>query len=106
MNQIRCKPGDLALVIHDIPECVKNVGRLVRVRGPLKLNRMYQLQCWLIEPVSGTDWYVDYYWEVRWCKDAAHLNLEHPDEWLMPLRPGGMHITAESDALETVCLNE
>jgi len=32
--KLRCKSGDLALVIHDEEICHQNIGKLVRVAGP------------------------------------------------------------------------
>ena len=83
----RCNAGDLAIVIHDTPECATNVGRLVRVRGPLVRNCNYRLDCWLIKPVHPALWKVD-----RWGKVSAESvywksQIEHPDAWLFPIRP-------------------
>ncbi len=84
----RCKDGDLAIVIQDEPICAGNVGKLVQVRGPILLNSRLKLMCWLIKPVnrqlwhcarSGGEHYTSY---VTWKKQ-----IEHPDSWLLPLRP-------------------
>lgn len=58
-------------------------------------NRMYQLQCWLIQPASPDPWHVDYYSEAPRLKSFAHRNLERPDEWLLPLRPHGIDLVVE-----------
>jgi hypothetical protein len=85
---LRCKEGDLALVIHDEPGCEANIGRTVEVRGPLNVNLRLALPCWLIRPVKPEPWCVTNLdgslvsevvgWGSR---------VEHPDAWLLPLRP-------------------
>jgi hypothetical protein len=35
---LRCKEGDLAVVICDEPGCKINVGRMVTVSGPVKVH--------------------------------------------------------------------
>lgn len=87
MERLRCKAGDLALVIYETPECIRNVGRLVRVRGPVKFNSDLNAPCWLIEPVNRRQrWWLDSGGYVR-PVSATHKNMEHPDPWLLPLRP-------------------
>ena len=84
----RCKDGDLALVIQDEPVCAGNVGKIVQVRGPILLNRRLKLMCWLIKPVNRQLWHCvrsngEHYTSlVTWKKQT-----EHPDAWLMPLKP-------------------
>ncbi len=87
--KLRCKNGDLALVVHDESSCAANIGKLVRVKGPLNVNARLRLVCWLIEPVKRELWH--------WVKTKSGKiqvevvtfasNVEHPDAWLMPLRP-------------------
>ena len=101
MKRIRCKPGDLALVIYDTPDCVKNVGRLVRIRGPLKLNLELLLECWLIQPLSPAPYYVSELTRTRRMVVKPTHSIEHPDRWLLPLRPpsaGAKHrVVTEAD---------
>lgn len=84
----RCKDGDLALVIHDEPVCAGNVGKIVQVRGPILFNRRLKLMCWLIKPVNRQLWHCvrgngqHYTAVVTWKRQT-----EHPDAWLMPLKP-------------------
>ena len=84
--KLRCKSGDLALVIHDEKICHQNIGKLVRVAGPLGYNHRLKKMCWLIEPVKADLWQcvtpkVEHYQQV------VHFtnNLEHPDDWLLPI---------------------
>ena len=87
--EMRCKEGDLALVIHDEPGCESNIGRVVEVRGPLNVNERLELPCWLIRPVKPELWSVAQF-------DGIHVidklvgwesQVEHPDAWMLPLRP-------------------
>jgi hypothetical protein len=84
----RCKDGDLAIVIQDEPICAGNVGKVVQVRGPIMLNSRLKLMCWLIKPVNRQLWHCvrsrgeHYTSYVTWKKQ-----MEHPDSWLLPLRP-------------------
>lgn len=85
---LRCKEGDLALVIHDEESCKANIGKLVRVAGPVEYNERLNQYCWLIEPVHGELWWcvsvkgVPYQRVVTFASEA-----EHPDGWLLPIDP-------------------
>ena len=86
---LRCKAGDLALVVQDEPGCRANIGRVVEVRGPVQTNPRIGLQCWLIRPAgSNRRWRVtdDSGWiqteTVSW-----KSRVEHPDSWLVPISP-------------------
>jgi len=103
--QLRCKPGDLALVIHDEEICRQNIGKLVRVAGPLGYNRRLKKMCWLIEPVKAEPW------QCITRKDGHQQrivtfanNMEHPDDWLLPIDPEtwDFHEAVEDKTLETV----
>jgi hypothetical protein len=87
--QLRCKDGDLAVVIHDEASCADNVGKLVRVAGPLCLNRNLGFNCWLIEPVKAQSWRVaDSSGNAKSVENVTfRRRIEHPDAWLMPIRP-------------------
>lgn len=85
--KLRCKAGDLAMVIRDFVGHEANLGRLVRVDGPLATDSR-GMRTWLIEPIDGRRWAVGSpgdapkYPIVRF-RDLVH----HPDQWLMPIRP-------------------
>ena len=38
---LRCKDGDLAVVVGDFPGCEGNIGRIVQVKGPVRIPRQY-----------------------------------------------------------------
>lgn len=92
---LRCKPGDLAIVVYDIPECASNIGRVVMVRGPLQYNVLYKLQSWLIKPVRAAHWKVDYRGLIRSHRVFWSSNVEHPDAWMVPIRPDELDRIAE-----------
>jgi hypothetical protein len=86
---LRCKQGDLALVVYDEPGCESNIGRAVEVRGPVEINPRIGLQCWLIRPAGSSG-----RWRV--VRDPAPARteivswknrIEHPDAWLLPIPP-------------------
>jgi hypothetical protein len=81
----RCKPGDLALVVFDTPACADNVGRVVRVQGPLAFNCAYDKHCWLVEPVVQSPYAVEEKAGVRRAVVLFDHRIEHPDSWLVPI---------------------
>ena len=94
----RCKSGDLALVLYDEPCCSENIGKVVEVRGPVQRNSRLKLMCWLIKPINRQLWHCvrrsgeHYTAYVTWTRQ-----LEHPDAWLLPLRPeAGEDVIAEA----------
>ncbi|MBM3151883.1 MAG: hypothetical protein FJ189_01805 [Gammaproteobacteria bacterium] len=85
---LRCKDGDLALVIHDEPDCEANIGRMVEVRGPVNFNPRLELPCWLVKPVTSEPYLVKETTEVVVGEVVGWASrVEHPDAWLLPLRP-------------------
>lgn len=83
----RCKPGDIAVIIYDEPDCLANVGRLVRVHPTLQLNLELNLFCWLIEPLEADPWHVseaDGHISVKVIN--ASSQVEHPDVWMLPIK--------------------
>jgi len=81
----RCKPGDLAMIVRDMPGCENNVGRLVAVRGPAAVDYKGQLT-WLITPISAEPYIVDIpsTGEFR-LMEPGESTIEHPDDWMIPI---------------------
>ena len=83
----RCKPGDLAIIIADVPQCSGNIGRAVAVKGPLATDRNGRLT-WLIQPLTPEPYLIN-----SWIDDSVRFmdwqepDIEHPDEWMMPVTP-------------------
>jgi hypothetical protein len=82
---LRCKEGDLALVIHDEPGCQMNIGRTVVVSGPVEIHPQYG-PSWLIQPTHQGGWAVTMLGAVN-IERSPLCRVEHPDKWLLPLRP-------------------
>jgi len=100
--KLNCRPGDLALVIYDEPDCARNIGRFVRIKGPLARNPYYQLPCWLIHPVSSAQYYVcldDVDAGARGACITGEDRIDHPDAWLMPVRSEDERFTVEMERL-------
>jgi len=96
----RCKEGDMAIVTQDQPGCDGNVGRLVRVSGPLQPDR-HGRPAWLIYPITLEPWLFIDFDGVRKFADFQHTDIEHPDIWLLPIRPDAED-EMENEALEVV----
>jgi hypothetical protein len=46
---LRCKDGDLAVIVGELPGCEANIGRIVQVRGPAQWSEQCgNLMCWVI----------------------------------------------------------
>lgn len=86
--KLRCKPGDVAIVIRDDPGYEANLGRFVRVGGPLGTNRR-GMKTWLIEPIDAREWAVGPPGAVPTYMTVRFSDLvQHPDIWLLPIRGG------------------
>ena len=81
----RCKPGDLAIIMYDVPQCAANIGRVVEISGPAEYNRDGRLT-WLIRPVTPDPYLIHTRHDgtVRVMK-YPEPGIEHPDEWMSPV---------------------
>ena len=86
---LRCKQGDLALVVYDEPGCESNIGRAVEVRGPVATNPRLGVRCWLIRPAgSSRRWRVMHHLGRVLTQTVTWTSLiEHPDAWMLPIPP-------------------
>lgn len=98
---LRCRPGDLAVIVQDEPECRASIGQIVRVVGkytPLRRSSMFY---WLVEPQSSTPSAVLVVGSERDDRTLVYDNRPrmHQDAWLRPLRvtgqPNDMALTTE-----------
>jgi hypothetical protein len=48
---LRCRDGDVAIIINDTAICSSNIGRVVRVRGPASILLRSQMPGWRIKPL-------------------------------------------------------
>lgn len=84
---LNCRPGDLALVIHDEANCAANIGRIVRVQGPIARNSYYDRLCWLVFPTDMRPWRCHAApGKAQWRWITPKDQIDHPDAWLMPLQ--------------------
>ena len=86
----RCKAGDTALILFDEPDCLGNVGRLVKVHPTLKTNIRLELDCWIIEPLDDLPWIIAEA-DGSICHEVItqNSNVEHPDAWMFPIQEEG-----------------
>ena len=92
---LRCKAGDLAVVVYDIPECASNIGRFVRVLGALQFSKSYGKWCWLIDPIGSSLWMVDRNRRISAESVSRYSLIEHPDARLKPIPPEVLDKDAE-----------
>jgi hypothetical protein len=51
---LRCKHGDLAVIVGEYPGCEANIGRIVQVRGPAHLSEQCgELLLWSLSTDLG-----------------------------------------------------
>lgn len=96
---MKCKPGDIAIVVKDESGCTANIGRFVRIHGPEAYSREYKLRTWLIQPLTLAPWACcrkdGSVFLVHPASDGSFDDdMEHPDAWLMPIRRLGENINA------------
>ncbi len=49
---LRCKVGDLAVIVGELPGCEVNIGQIVQVRGSAHVSdQCDRLLCWVIGPI-------------------------------------------------------
>ena len=88
MAHLKCKDGDLALVIYDTPGSQQNIGKVVQVLGPARMVIRTQMIGWRIKPLFPTPWGVTQLNGSIGVEVVDWNNcVFHEDEWLMPLRP-------------------
>ena len=87
-SALRCKDGDLAVVINDTIDCRQNIGRVVQVRGPVRKLKQSGMQGWRIKPIHKRVWGVTEL-DGQNVKELVFWSsgVFHEDAWLMPIRP-------------------
>jgi len=97
---LRCKHGDIAVIVHDTPDCRANIGRLVQVRGPL--STFNGMVTWRICPVTPELYWVTEH-DGRVTRESVTWSsgVIHQDAWMEPIRPEN---PSESDeAQQDIC---
>ena len=82
----RCKPGDLAIIMYDEPQCTANIGRIVEVSGPPAYDIDGHLT-WLIQPVTPEPYLINNRVDaaVRFM-EWQEYGIEHRDDRMLPIR--------------------
>ena len=100
---LRCKDGDLAVIVGDFPRCEANIGRIVEVRGPMEIPSQYPLPCWKIKPIDDREWLIlEDDWSLTREAVTRRSGIIHPDCWLLPIQPpeekvSDQDVSAESE---------
>ena len=86
---LRCKHGDLAVIVGEYPGCESNIGRIVQVRGPAVVTEQSDgLLSWIIKPVSRAKMINLYIPDILVSEHVTwQKEIRHPDCWLIPIRP-------------------
>src|SRR4051794_29179822 len=103
--KLRCREGDVAVIVREEPGCEANIGRLVRVRGPIRLDA-HQGPTWLIDTLDSSTYLCVRRGGVIAETLTSHLAIEHPDAWLQPIqapRDRDDDVEATAPALEATC---
>ena len=67
-SALRCKDGDLAVVINDTIDCRQNIGHIVQIRGPVRMLKQSGMLGWLIKSLGSH--------RIRWAKRQRTSVLE------------------------------
>ena len=83
---LRCKDGDMAVIVGDVPGCEGNIGCIVQVRGPtIKLSGYI---CWRIKPLDNRKILIREFKGVIVSEKVFwNSRIGHPDCFLLPIRP-------------------
>lgn len=88
--KLRCKPGDIAIVLRDFRGCEGNIGYFVSI-GDVKESHPRYGTMWEVRPCASPLWWVvsrlpsGRLGKPRY--SSNHHNLRHPDAWLKPVKP-------------------
>jgi len=82
---LQCKPGDLAIITREEPGCEANIGRVVRVRGPIGIDGDARAT-WLITSTTPEPWIYRVTGEGLHTDPAMPDDIEHPDAWMVPFK--------------------
>lgn len=102
LTALRCKVGDLAMVINEEPGCERNIGKLVIVQPYSHLDEELGWM-WGIRSTTDENWY--WYWCGYWHGTAGRSRVHignigpnsgcvgvcHADQWLLPIKYPGLH---------------
>lgn len=83
---LRCKDGDMAVIVGDVPGCEGNIGCIVQVRGPTV--QLCGYICWRIKPLDKRKILIrEHNGKIVSEKVFWNSRIQHPDCFLVPIRP-------------------
>ena len=83
---LRCKEGDIAVIVGDVPGCEGNIGCVVQVRGPT--TKLSGYICWRIKPLENRKILIrEFNGVIVNEKIFWNSRIYHPDCFLLPIRP-------------------
>lgn len=83
---MRCKEGDLAIIVNEFEGCEGNLGVIVKLVGPAEKHSQVSMICWPIHPVKKRK-----LWLINENRPASYDFVSkdnpafHPDAWLIPI---------------------
>lgn len=98
---LRCKDGDMAVIVGDVAGCEGNIGCVVEVRGPP--IELCGFICWKIKPLNNRKILVREFDGLMFngliVEEKVFWNskVSHPDCFLLPIRP-----PADDQHIETI----
>ena len=86
---LRCKHGDLAIIINETPQCRDNIGLIIEVRGPLEFLGSLDAYGWRLKPIHNKKMWVEMRGSTK--AELQYIYWKYPrcipDSWLLPIRP-------------------
>ena len=86
---MRCKEGDLAVIVKEFSGCEKNLGVVVKLIGPVQFVAAIEHPMWPVVPLSGAKLLAinnDGSGPPEAMDTSKCGHVLHPDQWLMPLK--------------------
>lgn len=83
---LRCRPGDIAMITWDHEGCLENLGRLVEVGDHLSVYDGRWV--WRIRPVTPELYALIELDDTVVRETVTWAScVQHPDTWMVPIRP-------------------
>ena len=86
---MRCKEGDLAVIVKEFSGCEQNLGVVVKLIGPVQFVAAIEHPMWPVVPLSGAKLLAinnDGSRPPEAMDTSKWGHVLHPDQWLMPLK--------------------
>jgi hypothetical protein len=76
---MKCKHGDLAIIVDDFDGCKGNIGLIVRVIGPAEV--VMDMPCWQVIPARGQGMWLTNKGKAQKNLITPRIQAIHPDKW-------------------------